>query len=133
MSTLAQDRGAAAEDLVAARLEAAGWTPLGRNVRLGRDELDLVAIDPGPPAALVIVEVRWRGRRDFGLVEESFDRAKRARIRRAIGRLMASDRLANGRSLPHLPLRVDLVVVEPGLDATRPPRVRHHRAVLAGS
>ena len=58
--TPAQRAGDAAETLVAARLLAAGWTILARNVHVGRHELDLVAIDPGPPAALVVVEVRWR-------------------------------------------------------------------------
>ena len=65
--TDAQRAGEAAEGLVARRLEAAGWTILGRNVHVGRRELDLVAVDPGPPPTLVIVEVRWRRRRDFGL------------------------------------------------------------------
>ena len=41
----------------------AGWTVLARNVHVGRHELDLVAVDPGPPAALVVVEVRWRAGR----------------------------------------------------------------------
>ncbi len=59
--TSAQLAGDAAETLVAARLAEAGWTVLARNVHIGRHELDLVAVDPGPPAALVIVEVRWRG------------------------------------------------------------------------
>ena len=65
--TAAQQAGDAAETLVATRLADAGWTVLARNVHVGRHELDLVAIDPGPPAALVIVEVRWRADRDFGL------------------------------------------------------------------
>ena len=54
--TEAQRAGDAAESLVAARLERAGWTILGRNVHVGRHELDIVAVDPGPPAALVVVE-----------------------------------------------------------------------------
>ena len=62
--TPAQQAGDAAETLVAARLADAGWTVLARNVHVGRHELDLVAVDPGPPAALVIVEVRWRAGRD---------------------------------------------------------------------
>ena len=36
-STAAQRIGDAGEALVASRLEAAGWTILARNVRLGRD------------------------------------------------------------------------------------------------
>ena len=71
--TAAQQAGDAAEALVAARLAEAGWTVLARNVHVGRHELDLVAVDPGPPAALVVVEVRWRAGRDFGLPEETVD------------------------------------------------------------
>lgn len=119
--TAAQQAGDDAEARVAGRLVSAGWTVLARNVRAGRGELDLVAIDPGPPAELVIVEVRWRGRRDFGLPEETLDRRKRAHLRAAIGRLRQDGRLG-AAVLPALPIRVDLVVVEPD-------SVRHHRAV----
>ena len=120
--TAAQRTGDAAEDLVADRLIGAGWTILGRNVRVGRGELDIVAIDGGPPPELVMVEVRWRGRRDFGLAEESLDHRKRAHLRASIGRLLA-DGLPGGVALPAHPIRVDLVVVEPGQ------RIRHHRHV----
>jgi putative endonuclease len=122
MRTAVQDSGDAAEALAARTLVDAGWRILGRNLHLGRGELDLVAVDPGPPAALVIVEVRWRRRRDFGLPEETLDHRKRAHLRVAIGRLL-EDGLPGGMKLPALPLRVDLVVVEPGN------RIRHHRHV----
>ena len=121
--TPARRVGDAAEDLVVARLAAAGWRVLHRNVRVGRYELDLVAVDPGPPQTLVVVEVRWRSRRDFGLVEESVDHRKRVRVRRAAFGLL--DR----GGLPPLPLRFDLVVVEPG-DRGGEPRIRHHRAAF---
>jgi putative endonuclease len=121
--TDAQRAGDAAEDLVAARLEAAGWRILGRNVHVGRRELDLVAVDPGPPAMLVIVEVRWRRSRDFGLPEETVDHRKRTRIHQAAYALLERE------DLPHLPLRFDLVVVEPGPEGGEP-RVRHHRAAF---
>jgi putative endonuclease len=121
--TPARRVGDAAEDLVVARLTAAGWRVLHRNVRVGRYELDLVAVDPGPPQTLVVVEVRWRSRRDFGLAEESVDHRKRVRVRRAAFGLL--DR----GGLPPLPLRFDLVVVEPG-DRGGEPRIRHHRAAF---
>ena len=66
--TAAQQAGDSAESLVLVRLLAAGWTVLARNVHVGRHEIDLVAIDPGPPRALVVIEVRWRAERDFGLL-----------------------------------------------------------------
>ena len=125
--TLARRNGDAGEDLAAARLEAAGWTILGRNVRLGRDELDLVAIDPGPQAALVVAEVRWRSRRDFGLAEETLDHRKRAALRRGIGELLTRRVLPDGTPLPALPLRVDLVAIDMAPDGTT--SVRHHRGI----
>jgi putative endonuclease len=126
-STAAQRIGDAAEALVGARLEARGWTILARNLRLGRDEVDLLAVDHGPPASLVVVEVRRRGRRDFGLAEETLDHRKRAALRRAAGSLLAAGALPDGTRLPRLPLRVDLVAIdgEPG----EVPSIRHHRAI----
>jgi putative endonuclease len=119
--TRAQLLGDAAEGHVAEILAGAGWDVLARNVRVGRHELDIVAVDPGPPSELVIVEVRWRASRDFGLAEETVDHRKRARLRAAAFGLLDRGVLPGGRSLPRLPVRFDLVVVEP------PGRVRHHR------
>ena len=126
---MAQQAGDAAERLVANRLTDLGWTVLARNVHVGRHELDLVAIDPGPPRTLVIVEVRWRGRRDFGLPEETFDYRKRGHLRAAIGRLL-DDGLPDGTPAPSLPIRIDLVVVEPPPNLGDAPRIRHHRNAL---
>ncbi len=127
--TLAQQAGDAAELEVAARLVDRGWLLLGRHVRAGRSELDFVAVDPGPPRALVIVEVRWRRRRDFGLPEETVDRRKLAHLRAGIGRLLEAGRLPAGAILPDLPVRLDLVVVEPPSSPGGPARVRHHRGI----
>ena len=121
MRTVAQRAGDGAEAAVAAHLAALGWSILGRQIRVGRAELDLLAIDPGPPPALVVVEVRWRARRDFGLAEETIDGRKRARLHRAGFVLRERGQLADGTRLPALPLRFDLVVLEPAA------RLRHHR------
>jgi putative endonuclease len=121
MRTPAQRAGDDAEASVAAHLAASGWTLLASRVRVGMAEIDLVAIDPGPPATLVVVEVRWRGRRDFGLPEETVDHRKRARLHRAGFALRELGALPDGTALPNLPLRFDLVAVEPA------GRVRHHR------
>jgi Holliday junction resolvase-like predicted endonuclease len=123
MRTTMQRRGDAAEDTVAGILSDSGWSVLGRRFRVGRAEIDLLAVDPGPPAQLVVVEVRFRGRRDFGLPEETVDHRKLARLRAAAFNLREAGRLPNGTELPPLPFRIDLVVVEPA----RPPR--HHRHV----
>jgi Holliday junction resolvase-like predicted endonuclease len=129
--TAAQQAGDAAEGLVERRLTEMGWTVLARNLHVGRHELDIVAADPGPPAALVVVEVRWRRSRDFGLPEETFDHRKRQRLRAAVGRLL-EDGLPGGSLVPALPLRIDLFVVEPGPTPGAASRIRHHRDALAG-
>jgi putative endonuclease len=55
MTASRQRLGRRAEDLVAARLAAAGWELLARNARTRYGELDIVARDR---AALVFVEVK---------------------------------------------------------------------------
>jgi putative endonuclease len=122
--TDAQRFGDAAEALVAQRLTGAGWTILARNVHVGRYELDLVAVDPAPPRSIVAIEVRWRAMRTYGLPEETVDHHKRSRIRAAAYGLLERGTLPDGSRLPHLPLRFDLVVVEPGN------RIRHHRYAM---
>lgn len=124
MRTDAQHLGDAAERHAAEHLAAGGWTIVGRNVHVGRYELDLVAVDPGPPPMLVAVEVRWRAGRGFGLPEETVDPRKRARVRAAAYGLLERGKLPDGSAVPHLPLRFDLVVVEPG------GRLRHHRHAM---
>jgi putative endonuclease len=121
--TSQQRRGDSTELLVAAQLVAFGWAILGRQVRVGRAELDIVAIDPGPPACLVVVEVRFRRTRDFGLPEETIDHRKLARLRAAAHGLRAVGELPDGTPWPPLPIRLDIVVIEPG----KP--LRHYRHV----
>jgi putative endonuclease len=130
MRTEAQRRGDDAERLVSERLAAAGWRILGRQVRVGRAELDIVAVDPAAPARLVVVEVRARSSRAFGLPEETVDARKRLRLRRAAQALREQGVLADGTVVPPLPLRLDLVVVEPPLQAGEAARVRHHVAAI---
>ncbi len=128
--TAAQRAGDAAERLAADHLVGLGWTILGRNIRVGRKELDLVGLDPGPPRSVVLVEVRWRARRDFGLAEETFDQRKRVHLRVALSRLIEAGSLPNGTRLPAAHFRIDLIVIEPPIRADDPPRIRHHRNAL---
>ena len=125
-----QKAGDAAECLVAERLTARGWLILARNIHAGRSELDIVAVDPGPPTRLVIVEVRWRRSREFGLPEETFDYRKRAHLRAGVARLLERGQLPDGQELPWLPISLDLAVVEPGQGDA--PRVRLYRDALSG-
>lgn len=65
-------------------LERAGFSIEGRNVRLGRLELDIVA---RRAALIVVVEVRTRGAGAWTTGLGSLSMAKRERIRRAGQRL----------------------------------------------
>jgi putative endonuclease len=103
VATERQRRGQAAEEQAVAYLEQLGWRVMARNVRVGRDEIDIVAIDPGPPPALVCVEVRSAASPDFGTPEERVDRGKVGHLYRASRALRTRDRL---------PRRVDLVIVD---------------------
>jgi len=75
--------GAAAEDAAVAYLATLGWSIVGRNVRVGRDELDILAVDPCTPAVLVLVEVRSASTTRFGSPRESVDARKVKRLYRA--------------------------------------------------
>ncbi|MBC7171987.1 MAG: YraN family protein [Polyangiaceae bacterium] len=72
--------GLAGEDLVAQHLERQGYQIVGRNVRVGRLELDLIA---ERDRWLVFVEVRTRSAGSLVHPAFTFDAEKRARIRRA--------------------------------------------------
>ncbi|MGA3030258.1 MAG: YraN family protein [Candidatus Limnocylindrales bacterium] len=122
--------GDSAESLVAGRLAARGWTIFGRNLRLGKSELDILAADPGPPARLVVVEVRWRRSRGFGGAEESLDYRKRTQLRIGLARLLEGGVLPDGSPLPGLPVAVDFAVVEPGPGGR--PQARLYRNALEG-
>jgi putative endonuclease len=125
--------GGQGEAAAAHYLTELGWRILARQVRVGRDEVDILGLDPGPPVTLVAVEVRSRSSARFGPPEASVDQAKVMHCYRAMGALRRSGRLEDGTRLPPLPWRVDLVAVDlepvgaPGQGGTR---IRHLRAVL---
>jgi putative endonuclease len=101
--------GSVAEDLVAARLTAAGWTLLERNARSRYGELDLVALDR---RALVFVEVKaGRAGSDFGPERPALavDRRKQLRIRR-----LAAAWMATRRDVRYAEIRFDVVGVSFG-------------------
>lgn len=118
-------RGAQAEDEAAAWLEAQGWRLLSRNIGIGGVEVDILAVDPGPPQALVVVEVRSLMTTAFGSPEERVDRAKVARLYRALSATrLIRDRLA--QVADGLPRRVDLIVVDRRSGRTE---IRHLRTL----
>ncbi len=103
--------GASAEAAAAAYLTALGWLVVARNVRVGRDELDLVAWTPAPERQLVVVEVRARSGDAFGSGLESVDARKVARLYRAVGALRRCGHPALGPGPLAHAVRVDLVVL----------------------
>ena len=114
MTIARQNLGRAAEELVAARLEAAGWRIVDRNARPAgvRGELDLIAVDW---PALVFVEVKARLAGTVAGPERpaaAVGPRKRARLRR-VAAAWLRDR---GYDVPrHRDLRFDVIGVR--LDA----------------
>ena len=99
--------GRAAEELVAARLEARDWEIVERNARTRYGELDIVALDGD---ALVFVEVK-AGRAGSGFGPErpvhSVDWRKQLRVRRLATAWMSERRGVR----PYAEIRFDAVGV----------------------
>ncbi|MCZ4304980.1 YraN family protein [Zoogloeaceae bacterium G21618-S1] len=106
----AADRGRIAEQMAEAHLNAAGLRTLARNFHCRGGELDLVCRDG---KTLVFVEVRLRGRSDFGGAAASITPRKQARIV-----LAARHWLAQAGRLADAPCRFDVVLLD-ALDSTR--------------
>jgi putative endonuclease len=71
--------GREAEEVAARHLQSRGWTILGRNVRSGRREVDIIA-EKGEILAFVEVKCRRNGR--YGHPLEAITAAKREEIAR---------------------------------------------------
>jgi putative endonuclease len=106
----AGERGQIAEQMAEAHLNAAGLRTLARNFRCRGGELDLVCHDG---KSVVFVEVRLRGRSDFGGAAASITPRKQARIV-----LAARHWLAQAGRLANAPCRFDVVLLD-ALDSTR--------------
>ena len=111
----ARTRGKAGEALAVAYLELAGCRVIARNVRLGGVEVDVLASD-GP--VQVVVEVKVRGRSDYGGAAGAIDHAKRARLVRAA---RALQQLGAPR------VRIDVVAVDVSPEGAT---VRHYRNAI---
>jgi putative endonuclease len=90
MAHIRQRIGQRAEELVAARLAAAGWEIVARNARSRYGELDIVALDG---ATLVFIEVK-AGREGSAFGPErpvhSVDARKQRRVRRLAAAWLAT-------------------------------------------
>jgi putative endonuclease len=115
-----QQFGRAAEEAAARYLVRDGWTLLGRNVRIGRGELDLIARRGG---VLAFVEVKARRSAAYGTPEDAVDARKRRKVAR-LAEIWLSARPWALRGVSDV--RFDIVAVDA---AVRPPAVRH----LAGA
>lgn len=100
--------GRAGEEAVCRYLAERGWEIIARNVRGRGGEVDIVAREGD---TLAFVEVRYRGRRDFGRPEESVDRRKRLRVVSA-----ARAFLATAPPVSWKQARFDVAAVEDGPD-----------------
>ncbi|HET8936915.1 MAG TPA: YraN family protein [Polyangiales bacterium] len=94
--------GRAAEDLIAKRLTAAGFSVVGRNVRVGRLELDLIAQRAG---LIVFCEVRARAHDRFVAPAATMDPRKVARVKAAAAQWLRAERPAR------LDVRFDVAAV----------------------
>ncbi len=111
-----QQFGRAAEAAAARYLVREGWSLLGRNVRVGRGELDLIARRGD---VLAFVEVKARRSATFGSPEDAVDGRKRRKVAR-LAELWLSCRPWALRGVSDV--RFDIVAVDA---SSRPPVVRH--------
>jgi len=113
---LAGERGRAGEALAIAYLELVGCRVIACNLKIGGVEVDVLASD-GPTQ--VVVEVKCRGRSDYGGAVAAIDQAKRARLVRAAHALLRSGARR---------VRVDVVAVDFSPEGAT---VRHYRSAVA--
>jgi putative endonuclease len=99
-------RGRRAEEQAAAFLVEKGFSILGRNVRLGALEIDIVADDG---ERVLIVEVRARGRTSWQRAVASVSPAKRKTLTRAAHRLWREQIRA---MRPARRLRFDVIAID---------------------
>ncbi len=123
MTDARHELGRNAEDLVASWLEDRGFLILGRNVRLGHLEIDIVArcLD-----LVVVVEVRARGLGAFERPLASLASRKRMRVVQAAERLWRL-RIRSMRDVRRY--RIDAASVDL---RTSPPRIEYVEGAFTG-
>jgi putative endonuclease len=103
--------GAAAERRAAMFLEQAGLALVARNYHSPFGEIDLIMQQD---QTLVFVEVRFRGRSDYGTPAETVDSHKQSRLRATAEHYLQRDRRASKR-----PCRFDIVAVTASAEGDR--------------
>ena len=111
-----QQFGRAADEVAARHLQSRGWRVLGRNVRVGRGELDIIA-RRGP--VLAFVEVKARRSDVCGSPEDAVSPRKRRQVARLAELWLAARPWALERVAD---VRFDIVAVDA---TTVPATVRH--------
>jgi putative endonuclease len=111
---IARSRGLAGENLAAAYFELIGCPVVARNARLAGVEVDLVVTEGG---TRVLVEVKTRGRADYGGAALAVDARKRERL------LRAARTLAHGACA----VRIDVVALETSPEGAV---LRHYRGAV---
>jgi putative endonuclease len=100
---LRKQAGRRAEDAALAHLQAAGLRPWARNYRCKAGEIDLVLLEG---SVLVLAEVRYRTRVEYGGAAASVTWRKQRRLARAAGHLLLTH-----ASLRGLPVRFDVIAM----------------------
>lgn len=99
--------GSMGEDLASKFLVRQGYEIRGRNIRLGKDEVDILAFDP-EDKVLVFVEVKTRRKTDIEYGPElDFHHRKKMRLKRAMEKWIADNDYEGG-------YRLDLLCVVQG-------------------
>jgi putative endonuclease len=101
--TSTQARGAAGEDAAARFLAKHGLRVIDRNFRVRGGEIDLICRDG---SSVVFVEVRLRGRSNYGSAADSITAAKRAKI------VLAAQHWLARSQQQDLPCRFDCVLLD---------------------
>ena len=119
MKTQRQNLGKSGEDLAVQYLRQKGYKILKRNFRIGRAEIDIIALDQGD---LILVEVKSIRTNRFGQGEEHITSRKKTMLIRAAYRFLDFFPAMSGRNL-----RFDVIV----LDFTGfPAGIRHYQAAF---
>ena len=100
-----QQFGNAGEDAACAFLAKKGWEILGRNVRKGRNEIDIIARKRG---LIAFVEVKARSGLGFGTPAEAVNFEKQRRIAQAAALYMQENGLSEAN------IRFDVIEILPG-------------------
>ena len=106
------------ERIAADHLIRKGYRIAAQRVRMGREELDIVAVSPRAPE-LVFIEVKTRSSHDFGGGVAAMTPRKQDALRRAALHFLR--RMAP----PQPPFRFDLVEVIGSPDSPMPPEINH--------